>query len=418
MKTLFLKEHVEYENTWGFKLNKSEYNYFELNNNNVKFKFCGFLSIDNFLIIIFPKGFSINEKNITTLEEDARLLIKVLEKYNKKSILYSSLSTNRVKTDNNNFISLVHEIIKDYLNNGLITHTLKSRNINGPGKTNWKKTMKKSLPIISNNNFIFLELVNEKTLRTLKAEIIEIHWKILKDIEDKVGWLFHFKAPVFSPKTKKMNVTKAKNTIKKTINTTYNQTIIQKLKYLYNYLDKSYYGDSTINSQFKLIFTFNFEYVWEDICKHIYDDKVELHQEVPIYKWGVSKKESKIIPDVLTQLDNENFLLIDAKYFPEINEGLGTSKLPPSVDISKQFMYYIALASTAFFENKNLYNVFILPAVVPNNTAEIDHVNFSNNEELDNKLKAIKAVQIDAENAMNNYLIHSIDFKEQLKQIL
>lgn len=416
MRELFFREYTKYTNTWNFTENISTKNYFEINNNTIEFKFCGFLSLDNYLICVFPKGFSLEGKDLNILRENAQLLIKVLKKYNQKSIQYTHLNTHNKERFNNNYISLAYEITRDYKINGLITQTIKTQNINGPGKTNWNKTIKNQLPIITNNSFMYMELINEKTLKAMSSELIQIHWLILKDIQEKIGWLLEFQVSPIQRSIKKLNVIRAKSILKKTINTTFNQTLIRRLKLLYQYIDENFYGDYKSNNSFRLLYTFNFHNVWEEICKNIYEDLAELHELVPKYKWtknGEKYKETSIIPDILTYYNHHALLIIDAKYYPELEERSGESKLPQSGDISKQFIYRKALSLTSRFIDKCLYNIFVLPGVVSeteNFTQEIAKVSFEN-PLLFNDLQDIIAFQIHTEQAMRDYLVNSIQLK-------
>ena len=420
MKTLFFREFTKYVNTWGFIESLSTSDYFEVKNNNIVFKFCGFLSLDNYLICVFPKGFPVENKSDSILQENAQLLIKVLKKYNRKSIQNNSTNTHNKKKYNNNYVSLSHELTNDYLRHGLINQNVKIQRLNGPGKTNWNKTIKKTLPITSNNALIYLDIINEKKLRSMSSELIQLHWLILKDIEEKIGWLINFKVAPIQISANKINIKRAKNTLKKAINTSYNQTVIRRLKLLLQYIEKNFYGDDISKNPFKILYTFNFLNVWESICKVIYDDLPELHEKVPVYKWqrtGIDLKDTSIIPDILTHHDIDKLIIIDAKYYPELNEQTGESKLPPSGDISKQFIYRKALSLTPEFTNKTLFNVFILPGVISDeycHTKEIARVGFYENPDLIADLHEIVAFQIDAERAMRDYLNNSIEFKEHL----
>lgn len=419
MNELYFREYTKYPNKWGFVENVTTKDYFEIKNNTVKFKFCGFLSINEYLICVFPKGFPVEEKEQPILQENAKLLIKVLKKYNHKSIMYSSTNTHSTERYNNNYISLSSEITRDYKMHGLITQTIKTQNVNGPGKTNWNMTIKKTLPSLVNNTLMYIELINEKTLKAMSSELIQIHWLILKDIQEKIGWLLEFNVSPIKTSIKKLNVSRAKSILKKTINTTFNQSLIRRLKLLYQYINENFYGDIKANNSFKLLYTFNFENVWESICKVTLEDLNSLHEFVPKYIWkkgGKKIKESSIIPDTLTYYDDKTLLIIDAKYYPEIEEKSGESKLPQSSDISKQFIYRKALSLTSKFENLTIYNIFVLPGVVSetkNFVQEIARVAFENHSLLSD-LQDIIAFQIDTEKAMRDYLVNSIQLKNVL----
>lgn len=419
MRTLFFREYTKYTNEWGFIEENLTKDHFEIKNNTIEFKFCGFLNLDDYLICVFPKGFLIEDKDPASLQENAQLLIKVLKKYNHKSIQNTLTNNHSIERYNNNYVSLANEITRDYIQHGLITQTIKSRSINGPGKTNWNKTIKKTLPILTNNSLMYMDLINEKTLKSLSSELIQLHWLILKDIEEKVGWLLEFQAIPIQINVKKINISRAKNILKKTINTTFNQRLIQRLKLLYQYIIENFYGDSKTNNSFKMLYTFSFDKVWEKICKVIYNDLVELHEKVPKYIWTRNDeiyKETSIIPDILTYHDKDTLMIIDAKYYPELEGKSGESKLPQSGDISKQFIYRKALSLSPDFINKSIFNIFILPGVVSkkvNYTQEIARVSFENPLLLAD-LHDIIAFQVDAKLAMREYLTNSTRLKHIL----
>lgn len=128
-------------------------------------------------------------------------------------------------------------------------------------------------------------------------------------------------------------------------------------------------------------------------------------------------KEASIIPDILTLSDMNTLIIIDAKYYPELDEMSGESKLPQSGDISKQFIYRKALSLIPEFISKQLFNIFVLPGVVSSESEkyiqEIARVSFEI-PDLITDLGEIIAFQIDTELAMREYLRNSIQLKNNL----
>lgn len=423
MEPLFFTEYTPKNNIWGFQNNEYDSSYFEIKNNKISFKFCGFINLEEFIICVFPKGYLLNHSNHLTLKNDAKMLLHVFDTYNHKSIISSSLNSHHTNKNNASFLSLAKEIISDYNKNGLIKTKETKVSLNGIGKTNWSKTFKKTNPTIYNNNLLFLDLINEKKIHSLANELIQIHWLILKDIEQKIGWLYDFKLKNEVLSSFRINEKKALHIIKIAISKSYNQNNIRRLKLLLAYLNKQFYSDSKL-SNFKISHTFYFQNIWEDIIKVLFEDNIYIHKKIPKYTWknGDDKiiKTTSIIPDTLTYGENDTLLIIDAKYYPELTNSSESSKLPGSSDVSKQLIYRKSLLLSDDFSNFKITNIFLLPGTVSeesNALIEIARVGFEN-PNLHDDLGEILTFKLDVKTSMNHYLKSNTVFKRILLDIL
>lgn len=417
MKPIFFSEQVPQKNDINLKNNYEFRDFYEVRNGLITFKMCGFTIIENHLITVLPKGV-LEKDDVFTKEDKARLLLRVLSKYEKNAVKNKNLynGTNRKRTAKNLFSSIL-EIIRDYQHYGILETRFKKLQINGNGKVNWSKSFKQQTPVMQNNQMFYLDLVTEKKLKNIAEEITYIHWHILKEIEMKFGWLFGFKVttPPVIP-YKKINTTKARITLKKAMNLIFNKHELQRYKLLYDYLTENYLNQSQDIAENKLLFAFKFDMIWEEICKQILTHQEELMVDVPKYKWEV-REHGEVYryqkPDILIN-DRETLYIIDAKYYTFNVDG--KNHLPGGPDMGKQFLYLKSMESIKKY--KKLYNIFIVPA---NNEKEVMTYyakGYLDNIRLQEMFEYIHTIQLDSISAMEHYLKGKKELREELLNIV
>lgn len=419
METLFFSEQVPVKNLWDFKNDFNYSNVYEEKNGFIKFRLCGFLILNNYLIIVLPKG--VLETQIPDSNKGkATLLLNVLMKYEKNAIKAQSIyHGNRFLSAKENIFATIADIIKDYKLHGIIATKFKRYEKNGNGKINWTKTFNSNLPIIQKKQLIHVDIVTEKKLKTFSEEITQLHLSILKEIEYHFGWLFKFKLQNNMVNYRPVNIVKAKKILKKAMILTFNTSDLNRYKMMYSYISKNFLSASHKKTNTNLLYAFKFDMVWEEMGKSVYEHSENISAKVPQYKWVLYDKREEYRyqrPDILVEDEQQNLLIIDAKYYNFDGES-GDNNLPSGPDMGKQLLYLHSLK--ALNEFKEIYNVFVIPASLPKEKPTNYFATGSfDNKNLQEIFGNILTYQVDCITMMEHYLENSPKLYEELKQAM
>ena len=315
--------------------------------NSIKFKIVGFIEFDGIFYVIFPKGMS---KSIIDNKKNASILLKVLKKYWSSSYLEDSEATWNAQHNNAKFFKVVEWLIQDYKVSSLMQRNQKTIEVNGNGRIEWNKTIKKINPTItSNKNMIYMDLLTSKNKNQSDAEIIQIHKYVLSDIKLKYGDIFEFtyhdKSNIVKPSTNYLIYQ-----LKKSLASTNIDREIYLQKNLIAYL-----SEKSNDNKMHVLATPYFANIWEEMCKHFLKDEPNIREILPKPYWNFMGRElySSQIPDILTT-NQDSLFIFDAKYYQVLK---GIDKLPGWKDLVKQFFYALSLKKTA----ETIYSVFLFP---------------------------------------------------------
>lgn len=416
MKKLKIKYFIEYKNSsYDFFIPDSFYKKGlceeDPDTNKIKFKIVGFLTTNDYLIVIFPKGMNIYP-NHEINQRNSRLLLKAILKYGQKpSMKQEHISFGVSRT--NNPLTVAYWLMEDYLNNGLIKKNFYKKEQNGNGKINWPKTIKESSPYLISNQIYYLNPVTVKSFENISSELTIIHANILEIVNKNFGWLFDFE--LTEPRNYECNLSTHQMIF--ILNQARRETFTEREVFLYNYLIK--YIENNAESgdnitDFFTLYTKYFQYIWENICKELFRDESDLRQYVPNPYWEVNsnRRDTKQIPDVLFKNNNDLFIL-DAKYYQAYE---GFENLPGWHDIVKQLFYSKSLNHVGF---SKINNIFIFPS--PNGTFDIPLLKhgFASVKDKETEFGKVKSFELNTESALKNYVSNSrINFKQLLIDIL
>lgn len=317
------------------------------------------IRFDTDIEIIFPVGYEI-PKNERELKSDVLLMLKTFE-------LTDSNSKEKVETGKSYLDSFALPInsyfwlLKDYINNGLYQNREKTIRQNSNGKINWKKTIQKTQPVTSNKGFVYLEPYFELT-RNTDTLITEIEKYCLQVANVFFSWLFgeiRIQNSIFGDQ----HISYMQSILKKELMvsfTDYKKTLIQHLLNILNGLD-----DDLDNSRVYSYGTYNYEVVWENLLKDIFNN-VKLDEFFPKTKWNLIKLNRKIDnsslrPDsIYYDRETGKYYILDAKYYRSYLD-LREGTLPATTDIEKQITYGDEICEKEGIDPNNVYNAMIIP---------------------------------------------------------
>lgn len=350
--------------------------------------FVGIIIVNDFVLKIYPKYFLNDEEDEDKIVPKFKIIIKVLEKYNKLKEQVVKMVNDTTEKSFFNIFALELFLIKDYLENGTYRNSKNITEINGLGEILWEQTVNETHAIMLKNKPYYMELKTTKTVNDNSDFIKRLYECVLTIISKNIkenGLSELFDIPQLELSEEKLTnfgdeeyiLYKIKQELKIEFNT--RKQII--LKLLYAYIAKQSYSN-TLSCDISVFGSNNFNLVWEDVCKKVlnnmlnsplnkiikdlcttYKDYKTLKDIIDSPIWSaVGKINLKTFePDLIT-IDNNKFIILDAKYYcPKFENGKITGQ-PGIESITKQYMYQLAFKSFIDKHNLNVKNCFLYPS--------------------------------------------------------
>lgn len=336
--------------------------------------FVGFVIEKEKILAVFPKHFfndanNFEEQNKKEVEENIKILFKVICKYNTEN--QSKSIADKYIGYEDNFESdypfepffKIYEYYKKY---GIYEEEEVKLSKNTNCKISWKDTIQKSNTIVSNGNLIFLPIYSKKKSNR-DTFISECMTFVINYTIRNFSYFIHL--PTVHKKECKIDfLTNREYTLrqlyqyKNTIFKDYQKELINALINFFEKYDKKATGGAI---HFKINY---FDIIWESMvnkylndcfvsvdkknCKLIFDYKKRKNiKRFENKKFDIDKSYHgfAIRPDHY-YADENTMYVFDSKYYEEIT------------DFNyKQFSYTILLGNSEFGNNKNLYSALLLP---------------------------------------------------------
>lgn len=360
------------------------------------FMFVGVLTIDNIIILSFPKYLLTESEPFEEMKE----VIKVLKKYNSKEIIVPPYSGFDDQTEFN-FLSVCLYIINDYYENGIYTNQKEIIETNGEGEILWDNTINDTLALIIRNKPYYLELKTKNVDNDETDYISRLHKCIITDCCKKLKeakLLDLFEIDVLHLSDEELENFGEKEYIIYKLQSELNVQFVTKkqilLKTLCMYLEHS----KSFKEQFGLSTygTNSFYNVWEKACASVFDNKLNtilsnLNLPASLHKFYESKNNDTLLeiiekpkwayfgsemkehdaggtlkPDLISLYEVENglcFGIFDAKYYNLQLDKDDLQNAPGVSDITKQYLYQLAYNDfISKHEFSYIANAFLMPS--------------------------------------------------------
>ncbi|WP_078433844.1 LlaJI family restriction endonuclease [Metabacillus halosaccharovorans] len=373
------------------------------NENTLLFKCTGFIVFQNYIFVVFPKGYVIPQEE-KSLKKHIRLLIDVLTKYSHNSKLDPSESSLLGSTGKNAaYIAAAFWLIRDYFENGTINFQRQDYDLNKSTNINWSRTIKSINPVISNQRPIYLDLVTKKHI-LYDHLITQIHKYAVEQSLNLYGWLFDYDGEHMMEYDLPCDVDAAVYILELEAQRTFQE---RKLNLFLNLKEFIIGSHTQSKDSITTIVTPYFHTVWEKICYSLFADVNDKSMpKLPNPYWNVGNRMAKTeqIPDIMFRINNRLFIL-DAKYYRIKHAPL---KLPGWGDLVKQFFYRHTLIKN---KEDKIENIFLFPGQT---NEDIEYLGFAAVDGISN-LGQINGFIIDVFKAMESYANNSQSgFKEKL----
>lgn len=374
----------------------------------------GFSIVDTTPVIVFPKNYSVPD-NDRDIRYEAMLLLKTLLRYRDEhefDVEESELLFGDSSNDSSRISSAIF-IVEDYLQYGLIRREHEICTTTRLGRTDWTRTINKTIPLIEKRGIAYPEPVMRVSTFDSGNVLRQIHEFIVGDCASLWGWLLNYDGEELGVKQLPCPLDEAIDILREELANTFVQREIALLNTMIEYLNAL--RGVRDNSKMEFLCTPYFHWIWEAICGYIFDnDYNHLKVYVPSPEWhsnmfiaGIEQR-----PDILFH-DEDTLYILDAKYYNYHRN------VPGWHDVVKQFYYRLTLmkalnSQTAKDELANIRkieNVFVFPGDKEIGVQYLGYVDVKNVDELG----TVKAYLVDSLMAMRAYALREeSDFKMDL----
>ena len=352
-----------------------------------QFNYVGAIIIENLAIYCYPKYIP-NKDNI---KEDFRQVIRVIKKYKN---LHDDLDyqNEEITEISFNLLSMMIFFLEDYYENGLYTNIQNILEVNGNGEINWDRTINYTNPIIKDNKPYYMELYTKYKINDLLDFFRQLHEYIITKCSkklEKAGLLelFDLTPAELSDKTLDDfgNCEFIKYKLEKELNIEFNSHKRKLLKSMHAFIS---HENSFSNQNFITLYgTSTYHVIWEEICSFIFSNKLykplnelrlskvldskyfskpNLISVIKKPKWilkeGKTHWASKSFEPDLVTFYNDEFIILDAKYYKLKFDEDELSGNPGLGDITKQYLYQLALEDFRINHGfKSVKNALLFP---------------------------------------------------------
>ena len=385
MNKYYIRELDEYSKTDILNIIKKEeyfnqlrdYLIINIENDRYQFNYVGVILIGDIVIYCYPKYIP-NENNI---EDDFKQIINVIKKYKKYS-KHLDYEKEYLNDDHFNLLSMMIFFVHDYFENGVYTNFLKTHEINGTDEINWDKTINEKFPIIKNKSPYYLEFYTRYKFNDLYDFFRLLHEHIITECSrrlDDVGLLELFDlTPAILSDTSlddfgSINYITEK--IDKELNIEFNSHKQDLLNAMKSYISLTNFFSN--NDILTVYGTKTYYHVWEVMISEVFNNQLnksladlgfeeedKLIDVIKKPKWNLREgffETKTFVPDLITIYDNQ-FIILDAKYYKLKFENNSLTKQPGLSDVTKQYLYQLAFKEFIDkYEFDRVKNAFLLP---------------------------------------------------------
>lgn len=369
--------------------------------------------------IIFPLGYRIPKDNKEKIEA-IKQLFKTIKLSHDKKIDYEDSGEHSIDASGLPIDSF-QWIINDYLDNGIYIDNEKVYSQDSKGKINWKRTFKTKF-LVNKKSLVYLNPIIEKN-NNIKNIISEIHAYCI-DKSTKTLWFIYNKISKVG-NVKKPNLTNYINVINEELVRSFDD----RKKLLLYHMKRIILSEIESNSKNDIrdYGIRHYEYVWEYIVNELYgtEDVKKYYPDATYHIKEINEFDaSKLRPDTIFRDSDNNFYIIDSKYYKAgviAQDGSRLKDILPNTDsIQKQITYgdFVLKNYKVKEQIKDIYNAFVIPYNKDNNglgiSKNIENMgyatcNWKDINSIDEKYLKIQIVFIDTKYLIDSYFNKEVD---------
>ena len=398
----------------------------------ISFKYVGIITYKDKVLFIFPKYI---DKKETELDlQEFKPILKLLKEYSKTENLDSEeLETLGLDLENQytNTIPLLAYILDNYIENDIYYNEIVTDEYNGEGEILWDKTVDNIDPFIVNNQVIYLDFITKLNVLNDSSLIANIHRFIINEciefmhntgLDSYLGYnLDKVDCDLDNIEDYEFIV----NKIEMEMQLQFNDNKINTLKSMISFINNS--SNKGDDCNIELFGTRSFYVVWEKLCSRVFANEFESSENKSKYDkfyinspiWEDSGKQdmsidesdeiitkkNRLTPDILKTCEyNEKkyLLILDAKYYNIVFSNKIVKYNPGIADISKQYLYKLALDKYIKENNiKEIENIFLFPTY--DNDTLMGYVSLDFMKKVTTSEEKVKLVKLNVEKLIDLY---------------
>ena len=256
-------------------------------------------------------------------------------------------------------------IWKEYKRHGRYFEKLNIYIENGPGKIDWKKTLRK-MPDVVSDDFAYVNTIN-KSSRNHSTILTEIFEFCVYESVTKLQWLFGVNQNVIQAKFKKLTESR-KRLYVKTLDFELNNTFDEDKKVLLFNMKCIVNSRSSGSGKVQVYGIETFDQVFEKLVYDAFNNVPDISEFYPEAHYGSLVDQTMCIPagkeredTIYINEETNELFIIDSKYYCDSR--------PTISSISKQIVYaeniesrHKQLSKIKKYDKDKIYNIFIRPA--------------------------------------------------------
>lgn len=330
--------------------------------NGLRTSFCGLVSYEGNNYFFFPRQSGLEKIGLNP-EQYTALLMQALFKFSQYSKTQINNPEDGADEIGFNKLEMFKYLINDFQQHGIFKNeeVLLRKN---SGKTDWKKTINRSVSFPdSSGHPVYLDVYGKQRMSS-HSEITRIHAGILQQVYRNYGFIFTGKNKVpYSLKQYGETIlsTDAQiSVLKNEIRNHFADRQSLLLKTLIEYLE-AYKGNESKN---QIIGVTRFHVAWEHMLSKCLDNVIDINSRLPkpvfIHQNGtaITARKSGMRTDIVIEDKAvKKLTILDAKYY----DATTVENAPGWADLVKQFFYEKAISIMPEFKDYQFENVLIFP---------------------------------------------------------
>lgn len=349
----------------------------------LSFEYVGITAYEGKMICVLPKHYSLGGLGGKLLSEMV-LVLKVIKKYSSStSVQGEGRYLHYDDVEESGMIALADYILDDYSKYGYYYQEELRLVLNGEGETHWQKTIEQCEPVFAGRTPVYFDAYAVDSSIIKDHLIINLHKYAVYVCDRYFGELLDYCIPGIDDSVQDLSslgsVEDLTVLVERELSVTYSDQKTGQLKALLSFLN----NHAQFDSQMMLYGTRHFETIWEEVCGSVlrneygnYADRIPKPAWM-IYPGSEPVRKHTYNPDIIrttSTLEENLFLIMDAKYYGIKFENGRLTGNPGVEDVSKQLLYDQALQEAQAGFPRRL-NLFLFPSMQEEAVTPFGYVN-------------------------------------------
>lgn len=275
------------------------------------------------------------------------------------------------------------ELLTDYVTHGVYRDDEQVDELNGNGRILWNRTMQKSLPFLTDDAPVYMELHTRRKQDDERNFFTRLHHHLAHEAYaqlEKRMLCSLLGLPYVPPSVDEISDFQDKDDVLSRLHAELAVQYDSRRRWLLELMKRYLQGQDSRTDNGILVFgKSGFHVVWEEACRSVLGmrstETADMASSCPV--WSLRGEEKPLFgaclkADMFYQ-DEDSLLICDAKYYtPSVSESAQEllSRMPAVGDIMKQQVYEYALNMDGKIPKENIENMFLLP--VTESETELD----------------------------------------------